>query len=255
MEAETASETEQQEVTEETEETEETETDDAFGQEYLAKVYPLMEQKNYEGLKKLTTSAEAQEVLNGMKEDVVTYQPDRTEQDISGTGVGLYRYHGKGGVGTAYYYYFGDYDDGIRHGNGFTFHPLDGGWERYEGNWESDVPQETFTKKETGLYNGEPYEATTTGNMTDGLENGDFKETVNALGLQFEMNWTSENGVALDIYDGFEDWVKQYLAEIHQPGYSLYALSMPSDGQNVYLWWNIYDPFNEKLGIYKYTFE
>lgn len=254
-ETETASETMQSEEPEATEETEETEAVDAFGQDYLAKVYTLMEQKDYEGLKELTTSAEAQDILDSMEEDVVTYQPDRTEQDISGTGVGLYRYHGKGGVGTAYYYYFGDYDAGIRNGNGFTFHPLDGGWESFEGNWESDVPQGTFTKKETGLYNGEPYEATTTGNMTDGLENGDFTQTINAWGQQSKMYWTSKNGVAPDIYDGLEDWMKQYLAEVHQPGYTLYAIALPTDGQNMYIWWGVYDPSNEKLGIYEYTFE
>ncbi len=241
--------------TESTPETEEEPLVERYGQEYMSKVYELMSQKNFDGMKELAMSAEAKTITADMPEDALIYQPDASSENISGTAAGLYRYHGKDGKGNGYYYYFGDYIDGARNGAGYTFSSREDGHESYEGSWESDVPQGEFIKNETGIYNGEPYEAVTKGTMKDGLEDGDFEQTINAMNLSFQMNWHSEEGVAPDIYDELEDWEKQALGSIREDGYTLYGLAVAGDGQNYYLWWGSYDPNNEKLGIYEYTFE
>lgn len=127
---------------------------------FLQNVYNLMAAQNYGAMRAVDGSDEAAAYVNSMNSDRAVYIPDGS---LTGKGAGIYK------VDSGYYFYYGDYVNGIRCGSGSSFISAGDGLEIYTGAWNDDAPngQGAVT---TILDAGEKY--IYSGTMLNGLWNG-----------------------------------------------------------------------------------
>ena len=164
----------------------------------------------------------------------------------SGTGVGMYEFNASDGTGGRYFYY-GNYDKGKRSGKGYTFaciqNDMEDAYETFEGNWENDAPNGEFIWDKTEYVDGAKVDYHTTGTYKNGLEDGEFEQHVITPYFETTIHWTSENGVAPDIYDSITDKIaKESLKSFHDEGYAIIAYSVIREGDQVFVWRAVSEP-------------
>lgn len=160
---------------------------------FIQKVYELMEAEDYEAMHGVDGSEEARAFVERMEGDSYIYIPEDGESR-NGTGAGVYKFGENG-----YYFFYGQYADGERVGNGSLFcNEIQGGYTVFTGEWKNDAPNgygEEILAYNTFDNSGEPYTKETRGNYTDGLCDGEMECIITSNGINFDVSFTAENGV------------------------------------------------------------
>ena len=157
---------------------------------FMQKIYTAMESEDYTSLFELDQTEELQKFLERIDEQYI-YVPD-ADTSLSGIGVGLYKF-----AEEQYYFYFGDYIEGIRSGDGIELYYSNtqgGQYEVYSGKWKEDKPngQGTLTR-----YRGNMTQIIN-GNYANGFCNGSMKITTYLDNIEFDMSAVIEMGVPVE---------------------------------------------------------
>lgn len=208
--------------------------------EYMKKVYELMETKNWTTLSNLDSREESQAFLDRVNEERYLYFPDQNNEQ-TGLGVGVYKY------GTSHYFYFGDYSNAERIGNGTSFERNNAdGFNLFIGEWRNDAPngmgeltQNYYTSDEYSYYN-----IVTKGNYTNGLSDGYMNCVLTeALAGSYDLSYTVVNGTPEDITDAVHRLVYHYRAYNY-----IYAYDGWDDGDHS--WCLFLNTKDDKVGVF-----
>lgn len=236
----------------------------------LSKVYPAMENyyelvgKNYseESIKnaenvlcgmmsigwvdmmELDGSLEAEKLANSMTQTAYVYAPAGFTKDYSGMGCGLYTYgepsvDEEGNNHTKYYFYFGNYKNGVRSGYGFSFaKSKEGSYRGFEGNWENDAPEgfgveyiSNYVSKNSPV----EYQSVVFGNFTKGIENGTMTALIrltDAAEEMFKGTYEAENGVAPSVPTVTEDY--ELLTQVPEDQVVIAVIPSINKGYDIY---------------------
>lgn len=191
---------------------------------FMQKVYDLMEAENYEALRELADSEEADRILTGIQEDSYIYIP-KDSMRLNGLGAGIYKYDT-----DDYYFFYGNYVDGVRSGQGTSFmifkedenksYPgIVGEYRIFTGEWQKDVPNglgreelvNAFAVNDIWIGN-----VVSEGNLKEGLWEGDVQCTFTCYTSvldkkdEFDCSFSASMGVPLMKYEGYEGYVFVY---------------------------------------------
>ena len=157
-----------------------TQTNDPMG--LLEKAYEYMSQDDYYSMMNVDGTDAADNVVSIMKNrgtDEMLYAPDyHGESDYTGQAVGVYI------VPEGYYFFYGDYVNGIREGEGTSFWVTTGAYryELYRGEWKNGKPNGDGTMYTQD--DSEGTQITVTGNFTDGRQDG-------RMGYSYYNSWNN----------------------------------------------------------------
>lgn len=175
------------------------------GHALMEEVIVYMSAGRYDEMKNLDDSQNAGTVYELMSGDSYIYAQDGFTEDYTGTAAGLYRLDYGG-----YYFYYGEYENGIRSGQGVYYLLQDvkaNQYELYEGGWSDDKPNGQGKLSRIGdISDGEVLNLVSEGNFTDGYEDGEFTIIVTSdAGYSVTGSWTATMGKAPDIRDQYPD--------------------------------------------------
>ena len=181
-------------------EIEEKERIEAENKAFLQKVYDLMAAQDYEAMHEVDGSEEANAFVARMEQDSLVYVPEN-DTNQTGKGAGVYQFDQFGESG--YYFYYGDFADGSREGEGCSFcnhtEEVD---EIFTGLWKNDAPNGEGIVRYTDQQDTWEF----SGNFIDGLYDGSMAYRVVHDGYLYDMSVTAVNGVLQgDLTDEFED--------------------------------------------------
>ena len=157
----------------------------------------LMAAGDYEGMLDVDGSENASLVVDNMEGDSYIYAQDGFSSTYTGKAAGVYV------CDSGYYFYYGDYENGIRSGQGTLFVKLDGfngTYEIYEGAWSNDKPNGAGTvssvnnQTDSGMVT-----MIETGNFVDGLYDGEISVTLKAEDGDYTGTYTAVNGAVSDV--------------------------------------------------------
>lgn len=210
---------------------------EAENRAFMQKVYDLMAAEDYEGMHEVDGSEEAGAFVERMESDRYIYCPDDNDA-LSGTGAGVYTY-GMGG----YYFYYGDYVNNERKGNGVEFQNKSGDcYFVFTGEWSNDAPngegEEITVGGVSGNGNGMRYDTVTSGVLIDGLWDGNVNAilTDKQTGEEFDLSFSAAKGIpAENKTEKFisEGWWDERLVE----GWYIYTFDHHPDTGNA--WWSL----------------
>lgn len=171
---------------------------------FMQNVYNLMNAKNYAAMVDLDGSDAAESYVKAMTGNHTIYIPGGS---LTGTGAGVYK------DGNSYYFYYGDYADGVRTGHGVSFvQSYSNAYEYYEGMWSNDAPNGEgmiTTVVDDGEFN------IFKGNLVNGLWKGEVKITSSDIfGEIYDLSFTADNGVPT------QDKTDEYLTHLVNYEYS-----------------------------------
>lgn len=169
---------------------------------FLQSVYGFMAAQDYASMRAIDGSEVANAYVNAMTENHAIYIPDG---GLTGTGAGVYKYEGGG-----YYFYYGDYVDGVKSGNGVWFVSGSDYMDVFTGIWSNDEPNGQGTRSE---FHDDGKVVIYSGNLVNGLWNGDVNVAATTNNAQYNMSFTADNGVAADRTEEFFSHLTYYLAE------------------------------------------
>lgn len=207
----------------------------------------LMAAGDYEGMLEVDGSENASLVVDNMEGDSYVYAKDGYDSQYSGKAVGIYT------SSQGYYFYYGDYKDGIRSGQGTLFVKTDGynkSYMVYEGAWANDKPN--GSGKETSVNEDAGDELVTverTGTLSDGLFDGEV--TVSLISVDEEFGgtytgtFTASKGEAPDVRANYPDYDFGDVSED-----TIVYVVLTQDGSD--LFWHFSMKKDAKLGIYSY---
>jgi len=164
---------------------------------YINKVYELMKTGNYIELSLLYYSDETDAFLDLIDEHYIYYPED------DDNGVGAYKFVNKDLTQDVYFYY-GQYKDNIRVGEGVSFGNCGDcheGIAIFAGTWNDDAPN-GYGEELVSHDNGSSY-GVTSGNLKNGLWDGEVQRVKG----DFNMPFTVVDGIP-------EDKTSKMLAEI-----------------------------------------
>ncbi len=209
---------------------------EAENRAFMQKVYDLLTAQDYEAMREVDDSEEANAFVERMDSDRYLYFPD-SNNSSSGTGAGVYLF-GDGG----YYFYYGDFEAGERKGSGDIFMEYYGtGYYLFEGIWDKDAPNGEGTLT---LMNGisitgsTPYDKVTKGLLVDGLWDGhvDAVLTDGQNDEKYDLSFDAVNGIPTE--DRTNDFLsKVWFAEPVEEGYYVVAYDYHSNIN--WAWWNM----------------
>lgn len=153
---------------------------------FLQNVYNLMAAQDYVGMRALVESDAALAYAGTMTEDRPAYIPDGS---LTGVGVGVYI----NGEGLSFYY--GDYVNGERNGNGTQYIAYTSATEIFTGTWNNDAPNGPGT--ESTFYADNDI-LVLSGSLVNGLWNGAVNLTRTKSGKQYNDSFMADNGVVPD---------------------------------------------------------
>lgn len=199
---------------------------------------------NIMGIMEIMRSEEWKELTDKVYR--VFYSKNLLEQDgINGTGTGIYKSYGK------LYVYYGNYENGIRQGNGLwycyneTYNMLD----KYNLNWVDGVPQGKGTAdiySTTTIYGlggvkigEEQAHNQLSFEVVEGIFNGEYKVNDEDAGVQIKIDYVGGIGIIVDTPSDIEP----YLAENKK----IIGWSHRSDGGH--LWYSYSTTRNGVPGI------
>lgn len=221
----------------------------------LLQVYALMEAEDYTAMAEIDGADETNTVVEALEGMPGIYAPEGFTENYTGIAVGVYPF-GEGG----YNFYYGEYVDGVRSGQGVSFISGSLYYTLYDGTWLNDAPngegtvngyQRQYEEEEFGSY----YIVITTGTFTNGLYDGEFTRTLTDnynTGLSFSGTFTADMGQVSDVYDQYPQYHDHgyELDRQHQEGSIIYVFMENTTDSNWddWLWWSYISP-GEKLSI------
>lgn len=140
----------------------------------------------------------------------------------------------------AYYFYYGDFVNGVREGDGKTFMLTDdknATYESYSGKWANDLPNGTGDFSIMHKLSGDKYIYTVEiGNYTDGIANGDFNallyvEEADGQLKEYKGQYTANMGQAEDVREQTE------LTFNIPDGYIMYLIYYSEDKESAWGYW------------------
>lgn len=185
----------------------------------LQNVYNLMAAQDYNAMHAVDGSDEAQTFVNAMAGDRAVYIPDGS---LTGTGAGIYKFGSNG-----YYFYYGEYVNGVRSGNGTHFVSGADYMEIFSGTWDNDAPngQGSITRiSDESVY-------VHSGNLVNGLWDGTGNIVITyPEGDSYNLAFTAENGVAEDKTEEYRSHFKYLMEEGDEYYYDL----LPDEDRFIY---------------------
>ena len=167
-------------------------------QALLITVFDYMSVEDYDSMLDVDGSDEAEAVRDILTEQERTsciYIPD-DDGTHTGTGAGIYLF-GNGG----YYFYYGNFVDGIREGNGCIFMKMNGTYKYiFTGEWMNDAPNGIgyiYKKSQDFAYYFK-------GELINGLWNGRIEVTYTD-NLEWDVSFNATNGIP-DALENKEDY-------------------------------------------------
>ena len=200
--------------------------------------------ENWEKMLMIDGSEKADTLAFSFAADAYTYAPEGFKEGFTGVGCGLYPYGDRftredGTEGTGYYFYFGEYKNGVRDGYGMIFIKADvSSYMAFEGEWKNDLPNGFGASFECDMYSYTSlaaYRRVTFGEYKDGYENGDM--TSIALlnehpDTYFKGSYKAENG-AVNPVEG--DPINYGIVDPIPEGYKLIAVLASADAGYDYI--------------------
>ena len=173
---------------------------------FLQKVYDLMAAEDYEALYEIDQTEEVNAVLDKIEGDREIYIPSGKT-----TGMGIYRFEWNGE--QLYYYYYGNYQNGIRTGQGVSF--ISKGnyvtllYSVFSGQWENDAPNGKGKRISHRWHTFKWYEEEE-GILKNGLWDGKAEERI--IVIQNEDSEEVIHNLSYTVVNGFpEDKTEDYL--------------------------------------------
>lgn len=143
----------------------------------------------------LDGSQEAEQLATSLSQSAYIYVPDANEP-MTGLGCGLYTYgepseDAEGNLHVKYYFFFGEYENGVRNGYGFSFaESKEDSYRGFEGSWKNDAPEgfgvEYISNYQSKLAETQ-YQRITYGNYASGIENGTMTTRIRLTDASEEM--------------------------------------------------------------------
>lgn len=196
----------------------------AENREFMQIVYDLMEAEDYEALQELEETEELQAFLDRMDGEQFIYIPE-DDGNAAGTGAGLYRLEE-----DSCCFFYGQYEAGIRSGEGSLFNTNDfGGYSVFSGEWRDDAPNgegTQFFQRYMGA-TGEGYQEIYSGNLVNGLFDGAITDRTIMNGITYDMPVNVTMGIPEDKTAELTARLP-YVAQAIPEGYYVYAY----DNQN-----------------------
>lgn len=192
-----------------------------------------MAAQDYEAMHEVDGSDEATAFVERMENDRYLYFPDSNTAQ-TGIGAGLYQF-GEGG----YYFYYGDYANGERKGNGTEFLNQREGYLVYTGAWDQDAPNGEGTETRVGgvSYNSNArYDMVSRGTLIDGLWDGEVNSilTQSSSGEAFDLSFSAVKGIPTE--DRTDEFLASPWAEQLEEGTYIYAFDYHITTD--WAWWN-----------------
>lgn len=208
---------------------------------------------NYDAMFSVNGSLDAVTVYNNIG-DYYIFAPEGTAENFTGKAAAMY----KMGDGT-YYFYYGDFVDGMRSGYGVAFKEssikselLDpyNAYMAYEGQWANDKPNGEGILRDINKYTTTvSIDIVVEGNFKDGLQHGEMSGVLldTETGVEHYGKWTATDGVAPDIK---EEYIAQGYNFEGREDKIIYAVYIAPDADT---WWNLALPESEFLGVFGFN--
>jgi len=188
-------------------------------------------------------SENAEILATSFTQNAYIYAPDMKE-GFTGLVCGLYPYgepydNADGTKGVRYYFYFGEYKDGLRNGYGFSFaESSDNSYVGFEGQWKDDRPNGFGAVYQ---YNGgseevPEYKRVTYGNFDDGIQNGIMSVLISTGETQdilFAGTYEAVNGVGTEVDIQTDNY--EILEEIPENQKLIGVIPSVSEGYDIYI--------------------
>lgn len=179
---------------------------EAENKTFMQEVYELMSLEDYNAMYDIYNSDKTRTFIERMEQNSYIYFPESNERML-GEGAGVYKY-GEG----EYYFYYGEYVEGIRKGKGVVFKNLSDyeGYRVFCGEWEQDAPNGYGEiKKSSHARNNAEVSLTMVekGNLKNGLWDGYVEVQQYAMGTTFDLSFVAINGVPT------EDKTEQFVSD------------------------------------------
>lgn len=168
-------------------------------QALLVTVFDYMSVEDYDSMLEIYGSYEANAVsfLAEQEKKNYIYIPD-DDGSHTGTGVGIYLFDNKFND-VNYYFYYGDFVNGIRDGNGSVFKKIDYTYKYiFTGKWQNDAPNGAGY-----VYFDTDYDSiTVNGELVDGLWNGYTSYKWNVYDTdEYDLSFNAVNGIPDEVSD------------------------------------------------------
>lgn len=169
----------------------------------MEQVISLMAAGDYEGMLNVYDSENVSLVLNNMEGDSYIYAQDGFNSTYTGKAAGIYAYD------SSYYFYYGDYENGIRSGQGCTFVKRDESstYRIYEGDWRDDKPNGQGIDFATYVQNDDGFLMyIESGSFVDGLYDGEISVTLKTVEGDYTGVYTAAGGAVSDVRAQYPDY-------------------------------------------------
>ena len=168
-------------------------------QALLVTVFDYMSVEDYDSMLEIYGSYEDNAVsfLAEQEKKNYIYIPD-DDGSHTGTGVGIYLFDNKFND-VNYYFYYGDFVNGIRDGNGSVFKKIDYTYKYiFTGKWQNDAPNGAGY-----VYFDTDYDSiTVNGELVDGLWNGYTSYKWNVYDTdEYDLSFNAVNGIPDEVSD------------------------------------------------------
>ncbi len=220
---------------------------------FFGDIFEWMKEGKYSSLTDWTYKKEiATPFVNNMESDYCVYIPEDSS-GLNGMGVGVYKFGIETDRGPAYYFYYGNYENGVRKGEGITlYNNGDAMTVLFYGNWENDAPNGEGMEV---LY-GPNSDVYVSGNLVNGLWDGEVSHYCDNWfeGITHTITYTAINGIPTE--DKTAEYISLYPQENKKTGmitlnYDLYL----DEDEYIYAYDQKYHLFirkDAKIGVLGY---
>ena len=175
----------------------------------MEKAYSAMETNDYVQMCEIDLGSETEQFLPYVNESFI-WAPEGFTEDYTGIAIGLYKHTYSELSGVENYFYYGEYVNGERVGQGKAFYGVDLNtceYELFEGTWDNDKPNGYGVSGDYNCYYEDSNEYTSTeksGNFIDGYADGEINVTLTSSeGYTVAGTFTATMGEAEDIRDQY----------------------------------------------------
>ncbi|MGN0436400.1 MAG: hypothetical protein ACI4D8_07220 [Wujia sp.] len=185
---------------------------------------------DYDSMREVDGSEDASIVCTDI-DSCYIYSENGDTGNFTGTGAGIFKY----GDGS-YYFYYGDFVEGVPSGNGTLFIETDpsfGTYELYTGEWSDGKPN-GFGRHETRYVEyGDSYvDKCVEGNFVNGLDDGTMTGTLVSGGVVFSSTWIASMGkVSVDVRADYPEY------DIDEPDTRIVYAVLLSPDSSTYWWY------------------
>lgn len=188
-------------------------------------------------------SEEAEVLAKSQASNSYVYASDYTT-GYTGLGCGLYTYgdvvtDDEGNVHVKYYFYFGNYKNGVRSGYGYSFaKSKEGSYRGFEGYFENDAPNGfgvEYTSNYISKNSNVEYQRVTYGNFDKGIENGEMTTLIRLTDAPeeiFKGTYVATNGIASEVPTVTENY--ELLTEVPEDQIVIAVIPSIEKGYDIY---------------------